>query len=214
MIDYYYPSKIFIKQVVDFLKEGTNLLLYLALFMLLLLRPLLLLLLLQRLLGPLRVLLEILVPELKEQLVGDLDHLIDVQMILDVLEVLEDGGEVVVDDDLLAGHDDGDGKETDELEVVLRREDAFPDSESVEEVEVLSVEESDPSEAVEERIDLQFLQSIPNEGLNDLSRITSYDKHLADLVQFAVNPMLTLIQILDVQLNDVADGTVEHIEAG
>lgn len=119
MIDYY-PSKIFIKQVVDFLKEGTNLFLHLALLMLLfLLRLYLLLLLFQCLLGSLCMLLEILVPELKEQLVSDLDDFVDVHMIFDVLKVFEDGGEIVVDDDLLTGHDDGDGKETDELKVVL-----------------------------------------------------------------------------------------------
>lgn len=165
----YYPSKIFIKQVVDFFEEGTYLLLYFALFMLLLLlRPLFLLLLLQSLLGPLRMFLEILVPELQEELVGDFDDFVDIQMVFDVLQVLEDCGEVVVDDDLLAGHYDGDCKETDELEVVLRGEDALPDSESVKEVEILCVEKGDPSEAIEERIDLQFLQSIPNKRLNDL----------------------------------------------
>lgn len=100
------------------------------------------------------MLLEILVPELKEQLVSDLDDFVDVHMIFDVLKVFEDGGEIVVDDDLLTGHDDGDGKETDELKVVLWWEDAFPDSESVEEVEILSVEKGDPSKAVEEGIDL------------------------------------------------------------
>lgn len=87
--------------------------------LLLLLRPLFLLLLLQSLLGPLRVLLEILVPELQEELVGDFDDFVDIEMVFDVLEVFEDCGEVVVDDDLLAGHDDCDCKETDELEVVL-----------------------------------------------------------------------------------------------
>lgn len=83
------------------------------------LRPLFLLLLFQSLLGPLRVLLEILVPELQEELVGNFDDFVDIQVVFDVLEVFEDCGEVVVDDDLLAGHDDCDCKETDELEVVL-----------------------------------------------------------------------------------------------
>lgn len=52
--------------------------------------------------------------------------------------------------------------------MVLGGKDALPDSESVEEVEVLSVEEGDPSEAVEKWIDLQLLQSIPNKRLNHL----------------------------------------------
>lgn len=89
MIDYYYyPSKIFIKQVVDFLEKGTNFLLDFALFMLLfLLRPLLLLLLLQGLLGPLCMFLEILVPELQEELIGNFDDFVDIEMIFDVLKV-------------------------------------------------------------------------------------------------------------------------------
>lgn len=102
MIDYY-PSKIFIKQVVNFLKEGTNLFLHLTLLMpLFLLRFFLFLLLLQRLLGPLRMLLEILIPELQEQLVSDFDNFVDIKVVFDVLKVFKDCGEIIVDDDLLA----------------------------------------------------------------------------------------------------------------
>jgi hypothetical protein len=40
-------------------------------------------------------------------------------VLLDVLEVLENGCEITADDDLLAGHDDGNCEEADELEAVI-----------------------------------------------------------------------------------------------
>lgn len=78
----------------------------------------------------------------------------------------------------------------------------------------MGVEEGYPSEAVEERIDFQFLHSLPNYGIDYLSYYRSYHEHLIDFVQLAIDPILALIEILDVQFQDIADGVVEHIEAG
>lgn len=65
------------------------------------------------------MLLEVFVLELDEELVGDIDDFVDLDVLLDVLQVLQHHCEIVVDDHLLAGHDDGDGEEVYELQVVV-----------------------------------------------------------------------------------------------
>lgn len=128
---------------------------------------------LQSLLGLLGVLPEILVLELVVERVGDVDHLVDVHVFPDVLHVLQHHCELVVQDHLLAGHDDRHCEEVYELQAVRRREETLPDAEGVEEGEVLREQQGDPPEAVEEWVYLQLLQAAPNQRLNHLNRIAN-----------------------------------------
>jgi hypothetical protein len=65
------------------------------------------------------MLLEIFILELNEQLIGYIYHLIDLDMLLDVLQMLKNHCKIVVDNDLLAGHYYGYCKEIYELQVVV-----------------------------------------------------------------------------------------------
>lgn len=82
--------------------------------------------------------------------------------------MFEDEGELIFEDEVPAGHDDGDGQELDVFCPVVGGEDAFPQPESVEEGEILGVDEGDPAEAVEEGVDLEFLHALPDSGFDDL----------------------------------------------
>lgn len=64
--------------------------------------------------------LEIFVLELDKELICNIDHLIDLDMLFDILEMFKHSCKVIVDDDILAGHDNGDGEEIYILQMVIR----------------------------------------------------------------------------------------------
>jgi len=83
--------------------------------------------------------------------------------------VLQDHSELIIDDEVFAGNDYTDGKKFYVLHSVVGWENALPDSEGIEEGEILSIEQGDPSETVKERVDFEFLHPFPDVWLDDLS---------------------------------------------
>lgn len=73
-------------------------------------------------------------------------------MFSDVLEILEHPCKLILDDEVFTVYDNSDCEVFYVLHAVVPWKNALPDAEGVEEWEVLSVEESDPSEAVEKWI--------------------------------------------------------------
>lgn len=89
-------------------------------------------------------------------------------MLFYVLHVFENYCKFFFYNDLFARHDDCDSNETDVLESIIGWKYAFPNSKDIEKLKILSIEESDPSKAVEKGVYFQFLESTPYHGFDDL----------------------------------------------
>ena len=98
------------------------------------------------------MLFKIFVFELQIELSGGVDHMLHLDVILDVLHVFEDSCELSSHDDLPAVHYYRNSNKTDEPKPVLRGEDAFPDAEGVKESKILGKEQGNPPEAVEKGV--------------------------------------------------------------
>ena len=106
---------------------------------------------------------------LLNELVSNLYYGVDVYVFFDVLEVLEDHSEFILYDVVPAVYYYGDREEFDVCHALVWGKDALPDPQGVKECEVLSVEEGDPPEAVEKRINFEFLHPLPYLRVDDLN---------------------------------------------
>lgn len=133
---------------------------------------------------------------LSMQLVGYFYDCAYLDMVLHILEIGHDDSELAFDDGFLAGEDDGDGEEVDELHAVLLREDDLPQTQGVEQREILGVEQSYPAEAVEERIDFESVQSAPDIGVDHLAYSTLTTSISLKSLSFPYIPFLLLSKSL------------------
>lgn len=74
----------------------------------------------------------------------------------------------MIEDEFFAGEDDGNCEEIDVKAAVLCWKNAFPDPDSVEQCEILSIEEGDPSETIIKRVDFEVIQALPYSWIYDL----------------------------------------------
>ena len=93
-------------------------------------------------------------------------------MIFDVLQVFKNNCELILLNELTARDEDPNGKKFDVLRPIVSRKDEFPYSKGIKERKVLSIEKGDPSEAVKEGVDLEFLHSFPNAWFDSLDKNT------------------------------------------
>lgn len=123
-------------------------------------------------------------------------------------------GEIVLHDDLLGGEDDRDGQVVHKCQPIIRREYTLPNPQRIKQREILRKQQRHPPKAVEEWINLQLLQPRPYLRLNNLlfNKNLYYHKHFIHFVEFAIDPIFRLVQILDMQLDYVTDSIVEHEE--
>jgi len=75
-------------------------------------------------------------------------------VILDFLKVLEDECKVFEANNLFAGYYDRNGKEIYVLQAIVGWEDAFPDPQGIEESEILSIKEGNPTKTIVEGVNL------------------------------------------------------------
>jgi len=99
------------------------------------------------------MLLEIFVLKLNKQFIGNFNDLIDLYMLFYILKVFEDNCKVIVDNHIFARHNYGDCEKVYELKMILWRKDTLPYPQSIKKVEILSIQQSYPSKAVEKRVD-------------------------------------------------------------
>lgn len=116
----------------------------------------------QSLLDSFRLCLEIFISKLNKKRIRYINRFIDIDIFSYILKMFENFCEAVIYNNLFTRDDNGNCEKIDILEVIFRREDALPDSERIEKVEILSIEQGDPSKAIEERIYFQLFQPAPN----------------------------------------------------
>ena len=93
-------------------------------------------------------------------------------MFLNVLKVLEDSRKLILLNELTTRYQYRYRKELDMLRPIVSRENELPNSEGVKQSKVLSIEQGDPSEAVEKRINLELLHPLPNPRFDSLDNKT------------------------------------------
>lgn len=149
-------SKNLVKQTVNFFKEWPYFLLYfgwfLSIFCLLFLFLLVFWFFLQSTLCLFSMFLEIFVLKFNKQFISDFDNFIDLYMLFYILKMLEDSCKVIVDNHIFARHYNGNCEKVYELKMILWRKDTLPYPQSIKKVEILSIQQSHPSKAVEKWI--------------------------------------------------------------
>lgn len=128
-------------------------------------------------------------------------------MFADMFEVGKDLSVFSSKDGGAAGNEQLDCEEVNEGCPVLKRENSLPNTEGFEEFELLREKEGEPAEGVEEWVDFEEGQTVPDFGMRG-------KQQPIDFLEASVDSVFPFVEVLNVEFDQVCHDIVEHEEAG